>query len=157
EPTTVTTEGITKKRGHWSNEVEFLLAVVGLTVGLGSVWRFPSLAYNNGGMTAVLLRRNNSDYAPGAFLIPFLVCAVLVGQPMMYLEMIVGQYTHTGPSMVFRHYAPAVQGIGWTMAITSLTICMYYSVVVSWSGIYFVLYLIGKHEQWDGCDNEWND
>ncbi|KAK6037673.1 hypothetical protein COOONC_24822, partial [Cooperia oncophora] len=94
EPTT-TAQGYTQKRGHWSNEVEFLLAVVGLTVGLGSVWRFPSLAYNNGG---------------SAFLIPFLICAVLVGQPMMYLEMIVGQYTHTGPSMVFRHYAPAVQG-----------------------------------------------
>ncbi|KAK5979660.1 hypothetical protein GCK32_016675 [Trichostrongylus colubriformis] len=142
EPTTTTAEGVTRKRGHWDNEVEFLLAVVGLTVGLGSVWRFPSLAYNNGG---------------SAFLIPFLICAVLVGQPMMYLEMIIGQYTHAGPSVVFRHYAPALQGIGWTMAITSLTICMYYSVVVSWSGIYFVLYIIGRHKHWSSCDNEWND
>uniref|UniRef100_A0A0R3PFI5 Transporter n=1 Tax=Angiostrongylus costaricensis TaxID=334426 RepID=A0A0R3PFI5_ANGCS len=130
------------KRGNWDNETEFRLSVVGLTVGLGSIWRFPTLAYDNGG---------------SAFLFPYLVCVVFVGLPMMYLEMVVGQYTNTGPSMIFRHYIPALQGIGWTMAITSMSICLYYCVVVGWSGFYFVLYAIGYHKKLIKCDNDWND
>ncbi|KAE9414004.1 hypothetical protein Angca_004538, partial [Angiostrongylus cantonensis] len=129
-------------RGNWDNETEFRLSVVGLTVGLGSIWRFPTLAYDNGG---------------SAFLLPYLVCVVFVGLPMMYLEMVVGQYTNTGPSMIFRHYIPALQGIGWTMAITSMSICLYYCVVVGWSGFYFVLYAIGYHNKLIKCDNDWND
>ncbi|EYC32168.1 hypothetical protein Y032_0003g1437 [Ancylostoma ceylanicum] len=37
------------ERGTWNNQMESLLATISLTVGLGSLWRFPTLAYNNGG------------------------------------------------------------------------------------------------------------
>ena len=38
-----------KERGNWSNPAEFILATLGNVVGLGNVWRFPYLAYRNGG------------------------------------------------------------------------------------------------------------
>lgn len=42
-------------RGNWGNGLEFLFSCIAMSVGLGNLWRFPFIAYSNGG---------------GAFLIP---------------------------------------------------------------------------------------
>lgn len=52
-----------------------------MSVGLGNIWRFPFVAYDNGG---------------GAFLIPYLIILVLIGRPLYFLEMVLGQFSSKG-------------------------------------------------------------
>ena len=50
-----------KSRSKWSGQIDFFMTMLSAAVGLGNVWRFPFLAYRNGGGTSIirLLRRSS--------------------------------------------------------------------------------------------------
>lgn len=85
----------TTSRDKWSNELEFLFSCISLSVGLGNVWRFPFIAYQNGG---------------GAFLIPYLIALLVIGRPIYYLEICIGQFTSRSCVKAFK-FAPIMKGI----------------------------------------------
>ena len=70
------TTGGEGERGSWGNQFEFLLTCVSYAVGLGNVWRFPYLAYKNGG---------------GAFIIPYVIMLLIAGLPIFFMELAFGQ------------------------------------------------------------------
>ena len=53
-----------RRRGRFSSRRVFILAAIGSAVGLGNIWRFPYVAYENGG---------------GAFVVPYLVALLTAG------------------------------------------------------------------------------
>ncbi|GBN81788.1 Sodium- and chloride-dependent glycine transporter 2, partial [Araneus ventricosus] len=107
-------------RGNWGSKWEFLLSCVGLSVGIGNVWRFPYLAYEHGG---------------GAFLIPYLLMLLLAGKPLYFMELAFGQFAGLGPLAIW-NCLPIAKGIGYAMVTISLVICIYYNVIVCYTVFY---------------------
>ena len=75
-----------QERDHWTGRFEFLLAIVGYTVGIGSIWRFPMICAKNGG---------------GAFLIPFAFFLIVCGGPLYYMEVCLGQFSGKSAAVAF--------------------------------------------------------
>lgn len=63
-----------EKREKWS-DLEYYLINIGAGIGLGCIWRFPFLFYENGG---------------AAFLIPYTIFLVTLVFPLVNLEIGVG-------------------------------------------------------------------
>lgn len=70
------------------------MSCIALSVGLGNVWRFPFTALDNGG---------------GAFVIPYIIVLFLVGKPVYYMEMLLGQFSSRGSVKVY-DFAPIMRG-----------------------------------------------
>uniref|UniRef100_A0AAG5DS86 Transporter n=1 Tax=Anopheles atroparvus TaxID=41427 RepID=A0AAG5DS86_ANOAO len=127
------------KRGSWTGRYDFLLSLLGYSVGLGNVWRFPYLCYSNGG---------------GAFLIPFVVMLVIAGLPLMFMELSLAQYAGLGPAVIFKRLAPLSEGLGYGMILIAGMVMLYYNVIIAWT----VFYMAVSFEEplpWRGCQHEW--
>lgn len=128
-----------KERGVWGSQVEFILSCVGFSVGLGNIWRFPYLAYRNGG---------------GAFLIPYAIFLLLCGVPLYFLELSFGQFGSQGPITIWR-CCPLFEGIGWGMVMVSALVSIYYNVIIGWV-IYYFFASLNTQVPWEKCGNAWN-
>lgn len=84
-----------EQRVQWGSDIEFLMSCIAMSVGLGNIWRFPFTAYENGG---------------GAFLIPYIIVLLLIGRPLYYLEMLLGQFSSRGSVDTFSSFTPAFKG-----------------------------------------------
>lgn len=122
------------ERGNWSSKTEYLLSMVGYAVGLGNVWRFPYLTFQNGG---------------GAFLIPYTVMLALAGLPLFFLECSLGQFASLGPVSVWK-ILPAFEGVGVTMVLISTLVTIYYNVIIAYS-LYYLFASFTSVLPWSDC------
>ncbi|MFC1496646.1 sodium-dependent transporter [Candidatus Margulisiibacteriota bacterium] len=107
-----------KPRVSWNSQIGFLFAAIGSAIGLGNIWRFSYMTYENGG---------------GAFLIPYLVTLVTAGIPLMILEYGLGHKKHGASSLAFAKISRKYEWVGWWMpTFTTAGIMLYYSVIIGW-------------------------
>ena len=125
---------MTEKRENWSARSGFIIAAIGSAVGLGNIWRFPYVAYENGG---------------GAFLIPYLVAIFAAGLPLLFLDYAVGHKYRKAPPTAYKKLMNA-ESLGWWQVMVTLIIGIYYASVLSWAGSY-MFYSFGQ--QW-GTDTQ---
>ncbi|XP_041973087.1 sodium- and chloride-dependent glycine transporter 1-like isoform X2 [Aricia agestis] len=136
-------EEVEPERGNWTGRFDFLLSLLGYSVGLGNVWRFPYLCYNNGG---------------GAFLIPFTIMLVIAGLPLMFMELSFGQYAALGPVAVYNKFCPLFRGLGYGMVIVSCIVMLYYNLIIAWTIYYMTVSFASIFYQlpWQNCDADWS-
>ncbi|XP_078495275.1 sodium- and chloride-dependent taurine transporter-like [Ciona intestinalis] len=139
---------------------DFLFSAGGAFVGLGNLWRFPYLCYENGG---------------GAFLIPYFIFVAIIALPMFFLESSVGQISRIGHLKAWKIF-PLVRGkmkqlnvnvtcfilaqqendsIGLASGVILLYSNVYYPVIIAWALRYLVASFYSKLE-WTHCNNEYN-
>ncbi len=111
-------------RPQWRSGWGFLLAAIGSAVGLGNIWRFPYVAYKNGG---------------GAFLIPYVVALVTAGIPILMLEFALGHKKTASAPKAFYSIDSKWEWLGWwSVTFVMFGIVMYYIVVIGWCVNYMV-------------------
>ncbi|KAK7097595.1 hypothetical protein V1264_004545 [Littorina saxatilis] len=126
------------ERGNWGSQLDFLLSCVGFAVGLGNVWRFPYLAYRNGGAT---------------FLFPYIIMLFIAGLPLFFMEMALGQFASEGPITVWK-MSPFFSGIGFAMCIISGVVSIYYNVIITYAMYYMFVAFVNLDDDlpWAKCD-----
>ncbi|XP_067054469.1 sodium- and chloride-dependent GABA transporter 1-like isoform X3 [Acropora muricata] len=130
----------TEEREKWGKKVEFFLACIGYAVGLGNVWRFPYLCFENGG---------------GAFLIPYVCMLFLCGMPLFFMELALGQFVSLGPVTSWAAICPLAKGVGFSMLVVSFLCCVYYNVIIAWC-LYYMFKSFASVVPWASCGNLWN-
>jgi len=113
------------KRERWKSQFGFLLASVGSAIGLGNIWRFSYMAYDNGG---------------GAFLIPYMTALLTAGIPLLILEFGVGHERIGSAPLAYAKIKKSWEWLGWwAVTFVMFGIVLYYMVVIAWCLNFFVL------------------
>ena len=125
------------KSDSWGTRTGLILAMAGNAVGLGNFLRFPVQAVQNGG---------------GAFIIPYLVCFLLMGIPLLYIEWASGRFggkfgNHSTPYILDSMVKGRVlKYIGVFGIFTNVAVAAYYCYIESWTISYVFHSLAGSFE-----------
>ena len=111
-------------REKWSSRSAFVMAAIGSAVGLGNAWRFPGLAAKYGG---------------GAFLFVYLIAMLVVGIPLLMMEIAVARRTRKGAPGSMRALNKKTEGVGWLAVSNGIGISIYYAAVFAWVILMFIM------------------
>ncbi|MBK9013829.1 MAG: sodium:calcium symporter [Saprospiraceae bacterium] len=115
------------KKQEWGSRIGLILAMAGNAVGLGNFLRFPVQAVQNGG---------------GAFIIPYLVCFLLMGIPLLMIEWSMGRFggrsgNHSTPYILDTMAKGRLwKYIGVFGIFTNIAVAAYYCYIESWTMSY---------------------
>lgn len=112
-----------QKREAFSSRRVFILAAIGSAVGLGNIWRFPYVAYDNGG---------------GAFMIPYIVALLTAGLPFLMLDYGLGHRNRGSAPLSFARISRKGEPLGWWQVAICFVIAIYYAAIIGWAAVYAI-------------------
>lgn len=119
------------KRENFNSRIGFILVSAGCAIGIGNVWKFPYLAGQNGG---------------GYFVLFYLLFLIVMGIPVMTMELAVGRASRKSAVLGYKALEPAGSKWhwhGWACVIGCLLLMMYYTTVSGWMLAYFFKFVSG--------------
>ena len=119
------------KRENFNSRIGFILVSAGCAIGIGNVWKFPYLAGQNGG---------------GYFVLFYLLFLIIMGIPVMTMELAVGRASRKSAVLGYKALEPAGSKWhwhGWACVIGCLLLMMYYTTVSGWMLAYFFKFVSG--------------
>ena len=132
-------------RANFGSRLGIVLATAGSAVGLGNVWRFPTMTGENGG---------------AAFILIYIICVIVLGIPCMLSEFIIGRRAQANTARAYSLLANGTpwRYIGYFGVFTGFVIVSYYSVVSGWCLQYVTASLgSGLNGDADSVTNYFND
>lgn len=109
------------QRETFSSRKAFIIAAIGSAVGLGNIWRFPYVTYENGG---------------GAFVIPYIIALLTAGIPLLFLDYAIGHRHRGGAPLSYRRFNRHFETFGWWQVMVNVIIGIYYAVILGWAASY---------------------
>lgn len=120
-----------QSRENFGSKFTAIMAMAGSAIGLGNIWRFPYMVGQNGG---------------AAFIIVYLIAAVLLCIPIFLSESMIGRRTQSSTFDAMDKLVPGTnwKWLGFLTVFTPLIIFSYYSVVGGWSIEYLLKAVSGS-------------
>ena len=128
------------QRESFRSRLGFLLVSAGCAIGIGNVWRFPYVT---------------GQYGGGLFVLIYLVCLLVMGVPVMTMELAVGRASRKSAVLSYKALEKPGQKWhihGWFCLLGCYLLMMYYTTVTGWMVNYFGKFLTGSFHS--GMDTE---
>ena len=119
------------ERESFRSRLGFLLVSAGCAIGIGNVWRFPYIT---------------GQYGGGYFVLFYLICLVIMGIPVMTMELAVGRASRKSAILSYKKLEKPGQKWhihGWFCLAGCYLLMMYYTTVTGWMVSYFGRFLTG--------------
>ena len=111
------------QQSQWGSIFTFILAMIGLTIGIGNIWRFSYVIYSNGG---------------GSFFIPYVIAILVMGVPFLILEYGLGFSFKKSFSNLMHSIRPEFEIIAWMLVLFVFIVVTYYMVILGWDFAYLL-------------------
>ena len=121
-------------RESFKSRIGFLLVSAGCAIGIGNVWKFPFIT---------------GEYGGGVFVLFYLIFLLIMGIPVLTMELAVGRGSKKGAVEGYRTLEPKGSKWhihGWVCVIGCTMLMMYYTTVAGWMVNYFVKFATGAFE-----------
>jgi SNF family Na+-dependent transporter len=127
-----------KNRPYWHSQREFLMALLTMAFGWTNILVFPSFVYK---------------YGMGDFLVAYFVVAAIIGWPVFFMELAIGQFCGVGLPLIW-DVVPAFKGLGTIQTVVAFLHFMYINFLNA-----VTLFYLGEsfrnEIQWTKCSAPW--